>query len=631
MYRILEPIKVGSLTLKNRIAYLGMGKTLSTPDNFVTDRQIAYYENFARNDVALISTGGCIVFPEYPSRLPLQPGLYDDKFIPGLTRLADAVHKHGAKLLIQPWHGGKKAYLCNPDDCKLPADFTIEEIHDMQDRFVEAIERIYKSGADGCEWHMGHNYLMEEFAVELFNKRTDEYGADTIENAARFSTEIVRRAKERCGKDFLIGVKINAYDMGFEGGMTPDRCAAICQLLEEAGAELFTISAGGGLTDETGTSEDGYGTEGWKIEFADIVKKAVKSPVIATGTLRHLDVMEKALEEGKCDMIGMGRGLLAEPEFVKKVEEGRVDELRCCINCMNCFNPNMGTGHCSMNPRATYEIDEPMLKEDGDGKTAMVIGAGPAGIEASVALAKRGFETVLVDNAAQIGGSMFQAAAPVGKSKLNWGLDSYKRDLAHNNVKVLLNTQADADLINKLDPYAVFVATGTNPVMPRSIPGITLPHVLEARKFLTCPEPIHGENVAVIGGGLVGLETASEFAVHDNNTTIVEMMPADKMKISKPYLLAKEHAAKHGVSMNYGCKLVEIMEKSIIIEDADGNRSELPADRVIICMGYKPNKALYEELSAQRENVVWIGSDEGIDNIPTCARRGYVAAARLEA
>ena len=630
MYRILEPLKVGKAVLRNRIAYIGMAKYLSSPDNFITEREIAYYSNYAKNGVAMITTGACLVSPEYPSKLPKIIGMYDDKFIPGMKALADKVHEYGGKLFFQPWHPGKINYGCTPEQTKSCADFTKEELHHIQDQFVEAIVRAYKAGADGCEWHMAHNYLPEQMAVPAFNKRTDEYGADTIENAARFSTEVLTRVRALCGEDFLLTVKINAYDMGVEGGMTPGRCAELCRALESVGADLFTVSAGGGLTDLTGMSGDGGAKEGWKIPFAAEVKKNVSVPVMATGTIRHLEIMEKALEDGACDLIGMGRGLLAEPEFVKKIAEGRQDELKCCINCMNCFIPaGESAGHCSVNPVATFEY---LVKENdvaGEGKTVAVIGAGPTGIEAALKLAKRGFHVVLLEQTGHLGGSVYFASKPYKKEKLNWLLESYRMLLEKNKVEVRLNTEATPELLKELRPDRILVASGTNPIIPRSIPGIDGANVIEANQCLNHVNLIEGKNVVVIGGGLVGLEVSSTYAAMGNKTSVVEMMPADKMEINMPVTIARRHAKEVGVDVHFGTKLISIKEHSIIVEDENGNSSEMPADIVLLCMGFRPDKPFADKLANEFDNVEWIGSDDGIGNIPKAARRGYLAAEQL--
>lgn len=630
MYNILKPIKLGNVTLKNRIAYLGMAKGLSDPGNFVSEREIAYYTNYAKGGAGMVTTGACLVFPDYPSQLPSQLGLYDDKFIPGIEKLAKSVQSYGAKLILQPWHPGLANYGAAVEGIKGPTDFTVEEIHEMQEAFAQAALRAKKAGCDGIEWHMAHNYLPEQFSVELFNKRTDEYGADTIENAARFSVEAVKRTRELVGEDFLINLKINAWDMGQEGGMTPDRCALLAVEMEKAGVNVVAVSAGGTNTNILGMSADGHRAEGWKIDWAAETKKAVSIPVMATGSIRHVSVMEEAISSGKCDMIGMGRGLLADPEFVNKVAEGREDELHPCISCMSCFSTDHPLKqHCSMNPTATWEYLEKDLLVDGDGRKVMIVGAGPAGVNAAVILAKRGFKPVIFDKSSHIGGSVRYAASPDGKAKLFWAIEYYKKVLAVYGVETRLNVEVTKEMVEEFDPYAVFVATGTNPIRPKSIPGIMGENVVMAKEVLENMTAYTGEDMVIIGGGMVGLEIADTYKKKGNNATIVEMQPLmDIMMAARTNGFAFQHAAAAGCVPMYEHKLLEICEDKVVLENAEGAKVEVPASVVVLCMGFTPETALYDAIS-DRANVVKIGDCDGVDNIAKAARNAHVAATSL--
>lgn len=630
MYQILTPIKVGPITVKNRIAYLGMAKQLADPGGFVSERQIAYYTNFAKNGVGMITTGGAIIDPDYPSQLPHQHGLYDDKFIPGMKKLADSVHQYGAKIFMQLWHAGLAAYGCTREQVKAPEEWTVDEIHNLQRLYVEAIVRCQKAGVDGVEWHMAHNYLPEQFAVPAFNKRTDEYGADTIENAARFSVEAIKKARELVG-DYPITAKINAWDMGIEGGMTPDWCAQLCVELEKAGVDLITVSAGGGLSDIRGMSGDGTKTEGWKIPYAETVKKAVSIPVMASGSIRHVIVMEEALRTGKCDMIGMGRGLKAEPEFVKKVMEGREDELRYCLNCYSCSVPNAPSHkHCSLNPTCTREIEDKPLVIDGDGRKVVIVGAGPAGVSAAITLAKRGFKPEIFEKSGFIGGSIRYATAPYAKWRLNWAVDYYHRMINKLGIKVHLSTEVNAADIKAMDAYAVILATGSTPIRPASIPGIFGKNVYMAKEILEAVPAYTDETVVAIGGGMVGLEIASTFAHQGCKATVVEMQPFMQiLSAGAPNVIASMHAKETSCVLKYEHKVIEIKEDGVLVEAADGKQELIPATKVVICMGFKSDTALYDELSKELPRVYKIGDADFVDNIAYANRTGYVVARDL--
>ncbi|MGX8701899.1 oxidoreductase [Caproiciproducens sp.] len=629
MCKVLTPIQVGPMKLKNRVQFLAMAKGLCNPDNTVSDREIAYFETVAKGGTALITTGACIVFPEYPSVLPCQPGLYDDKFLPGLKKLADAVHKHGAKLLLQPWHPGEAAYGCDPAGVKKVADFSIDEIKAMQRRFAEAALRAREAGADGIEVHIAHNYLMEEFLTPLFNKRTDEYGAQNMENGLRFSTEMIRMIKEACGPDFAVTAKINGTDLNPEG-MTIERVALAGPILEAAGADMIAVSGGGSLTDVLGMSADGHQPEGWKVPFAEAVKKSgVRIPVEATGSIRHPQYIEEILSEGRCDMIGMGRGLLAEPEWVNKLAEGREDEMHNCISCMACFSPVVpGCSNCSVNPLATRELENIEVRKDGGGRTAAVVGGGPGGMQAAVTLAERGFKPVLFEKDGKLGGLENLAAAPVGKAKIQWHIDYLAKQLRRLGVEVRLGSEATAGDIRALKPYGVVIASGSIATYPRSIPGIGKPHVAESRQVLPCFPSVKGENVVVVGAGLVGLETGLTFADMGNRVTLMDILPsANPMEMPIDMMMTLGHVLKAGVELRMEHKLLEITDTAVLAENRKtGEKVTLPADRVVLCMGSRANDALYEELKGEFDRIFNVGDSREPDKILTAVQGGFDAA-----
>lgn len=624
MYKVLEPIKVGSMELRNRVQFLAMAKSLGNPDFTISEKQLGYYEAVAKGGAGLITPGAAIAFPEYPSILPNQPGVFDDKFIPGLKKLADVVHKHGAKIIMQPWHPGEAAYFCAPDAVKKVADWSVEEIHQMQKRWVEAAVRMQKAGIDGIEMHCAHNYLLEQFAVPLYNKRTDEYGAQTMENGLRMTTEIMAMVREACGPDFAITVKINGDDFNPEG-MTDERLAQAGPILEKAGAQMISVSAGGSLTDVTGMSGDGFRQEGWKVRLAEIVKKTVSIPVMATGSIRHPKFVEKILSEGRCDMIGMGRGLVAEPEWCNKLAEGREDEMAFCISCMGC-----ATG-CSVNPVSQREYEHLTAKKDGDGRQVVVVGAGPGGMQAAKTLAERGFRVTLFEKQAAVGGLEYLASKPVAKYKLGWHIEYLERQLHRLGVDIRLNTEATAEEILAMNPYGVVLATGTIPTYPRSIPGIDKAYVTESRDVLKDLPDVTGEHVVIIGAGLVGIETGMDFASKGNMVDLIDILPPiDPATSAQDVLLAYMHAVGFGVQFHMEHKLMEITDYEVVAENTKtGERLMLKADRVILCMGNRSDRALYDALEGKVEHLYNVGDSREVGKIQGAVRDAYDAAVSM--
>lgn len=632
MYKILEPIKVGPMELRNRVMYLAMAKHLSTPDNFITDRQIAYYENYAKNHVGLIATGACITFPDCPSKLPMQPGIYDDKFLPGMKKLVDAVHKHGAKFLFQPWHPGATPYGCDISELKTVADYSLDEIRELQNTFLQAAVRSQKAGADGVEVHIAHNYLLEQFLTPLFNKRTDEYGPQTIESGLRFSTEIISMIKKTCGPEFAVTVKINGNDFSPEG-MTPERVAEAGPILEAAGADMISVSAGGSLTNVLGMSADGNQPEGWKVALAEAVKKSgVKIPVMATGSLRHPEYIEQVLSEGRCDMIGMGRGLLAEPEWVVKLEEGRESEMHHCISCMHCFNyAAPGVAGCTVNPLAQRESEGITLKEDGRGRKVAIVGAGPAGMEAAIALAKRGFEPEIFEKEDQAGGMEVMAAIPDGKAKVNWHIDYYRNELERLKIKVHLNNEAKGSNLEALKPYAVLVGSGSNPIIPGNLPGVLLPHVKKVRDILLDFPQETGKQIVIVGAGLVGLECGITYANRGNKVTVIDMLQApDPATAPADHMMVVGHALRVGIEILMHHKLLEITPDAVLAENLDQEQSiSIPAHEVVLCMGVSSNDRLYKEIKDKFERVYNIGDSRKTGTIIEAVQNGFDVAVSL--
>lgn len=621
MYKVLTPIKVGPMELKNRVQFLAMAKCLGNMDFTISDKQVAYYEAVAKGGAGLITPGAAIAFPEYPSVLPMQPGVFDDKFIPGLKRLADAVHKHGAKIIMQPWHPGETPYFCAPDAVKKCADWTVDELHAMQKRWVECAVRMQKAGIDGIEMHVAHNYLLEQFVVPLYNKRTDEYGAQNMENGLRFTTEIMQMVREACGPDFAITVKINGDDFNPDG-MTDERLAQVGPILEKAGAQMISVSAGGSLTDSTGMSGDGFREEGWKVRLAEIVKKTVSIPVMATGSIRHPEYVEQILSEGKCDMIGMGRGLVAEPEWCNKLAEGREDEMAYCISCMGC-----GTG-CSVNPVSLREYLNLTAEKNGDGKQVVVVGAGPAGMQAAKTLAERGFKVTLFEKENEVGGLERLASKPIAKYKLGWHIEYLEKQIKRLGVDIRLGTEATAEEILAMNPHGVIIAAGSIATYPKSIPGIDKAHVVESRDILPNLPQTSGENVVVVGAGLVGIETGMDFASKGNKVDLIDVLPPlDPTKTASDVMLAYGHALGFGVQFHMEHKLLEITDDSVIAENMQtGEKLTLKADRVVLCMGSKPNNALYEALEGKVERLYNVGDSKEAAKIQGAIKSAYDAA-----
>ncbi len=643
-YSFLNPIQVGNTTLKNRIIYPAMGKSLASEDGYVTDRYIEYFRNIARGGVAMITTGIMVIDPEWHYISVRQPWLSDDRFLPGLRKLTEAIHREDCRIMFQPWQSGEAGQPTGGDapDPVTVNDLSLEEIRRIQQQWFDASRRAKEAGADGIEFHLAHTYLPSQFMSPYFNHRTDAYGSDTIENSLRFSLEIIDRImKELVDDTFMVTAKINGDDF-VPGGTTIRRTVEACKLLERAGVAMITVNGGGALTDITGMSDNGRRPEGWKVPFAEAVKHAVRIPVAASGSLRHPEFVDGILRAGKCDLAAIGRGILAEPEWVRKAAEGREDEMRCCISCMFCFSrTEEGTAGCSVNPFAKRELEKKPLVRDGNGRTVVVAGAGPAGLEAAVTLAERGFRVRILEKRGDIGGLVAFAALPPGKAKLNWMLDYYRRQIQRLGIRVRLNTEATAERIAEEEPYAVVLACGSREFIPE-IEGIHGRKVVGYRQVFEKikdeadgTDPVDGENlsagngvgtegaavknVVILGGGLTGVELAHLLKSRGCSVEILELLPPPENP-SMEQKLALAAAGACGVELLYRQKVERISEGTVQGTDLEsGRKFEKKADLIIRSMGIRPEDSLEETLRERYGDRLY--------RIGDCRRNGKISTA----
>lgn len=628
-HKFLEPIQIGNVEVKNRIIFLAMAKTISNFDDSVSQRDIDYIESVAAGGAGIVIPGAMIVDPAWPSVLPLQPGIYDDRFIPRLRLLVNAAHKHNAKILFQLWHPGATNY--SGIQPKTVDELTVAEIKDIQTKFISAAKRAMAAGADGVEFQTCHGYLACQFISPLFNHRTDEYGWSKLENRTRFAVETLTEIRRVIGPNKILSVKMQGFDYpkgegpNGQDGIDPEQAAQVAPYLEKAGADVISVSAGGTIYHQDDImSGDVHRAEGWKVPAAELVKKAVSIPVAATGSIRHPDYVDKIIDEGKVDMVGMGRGILAEREWVKKCAEGREDELRYCISCMNCFNVGLfqyEQSNCSVNPFALREGSKRPFDDVGNGRVVAVVGAGPAGMEAAVTLKQRGFHPVVFDKGEQIGGNLHIAKKPPFKGKFEWAVDYYKSMFTKLGIEVRLGKEVTSEEVLALKPYSILIASGSNPTNPL-IPGLDQVSVYQSHDVLVQDMQFSGKKIVVLGGGITGLETALYINRQGNNdVSVVDMLPEwpiamTDLRYQQEALLEVRHCNDQGVKLFYNNKVSKYKNGKVVAESTiDGSLTELPADVVIMSLGVKSDDALYQELLSKHPSVWKAGDALGIGKI----------------
>lgn len=635
-YSFLEPIKVGPHTLRNRITKSAMAEYICAGDGTVSDQYVEFYRTIAAGGTALIVPGIIpLVDPQDPPIFmgSKNPSMASDACISEFKKVVDAVHGEGSLIMFQIWHSG--CYQTPEGLRSMVDDFTTEQLRELEDKFFDAAVRCKKAGADGVEFHMAHTYLASQLLSPLFNHRTDEYGSDTIENSCRFATNVIGRiTRELCDDTFTVIVKLQGSDCK-EGGVTPARAAEAAKLLETAGAQMFTVNAGGALVGYQYMSDNGHRPEGWKVDYAAEVKRAVNVPVATCGNIRHPDYMHELVRDGKADIVAFGRELYADPEFVHKCEQGREDELRYCVSCLYCFTPvpeDDSIPGCCVNPWCKCERSKPELVRDGNGRTVAVVGAGPAGLEAAVVLAERGFKPVIFERNQYLGGLVDLAAKPPHKDKLAWIVDYYQRQIRRLGIEVRLGVEATPEAVAEVEPYAVFVATGTNEAFPRRIPGILGDNgepVYKVRSVLDRKVRFTGKKICIIGGGMTGIETAHLLALDGNEVHVIEMMPEKPLSIADK--LSFGDAFADGVQIHYEHALASIDKAGIDVKDlANGEQMKrFDCDAVILSMGIRPDPTVLEGFQKAFERVVPVGDAAALGRIPTNLRSGADAAYAL--
>ncbi|MBU3196299.1 NAD(P)/FAD-dependent oxidoreductase [Clostridium algidicarnis] len=602
--------KIGKLEIKNRIVMPAMGTSLATSTGEASDEMIRFYEERAKGGAGLIITEITRVDNETGVGTPNQLCANNLNQIPRLEKLSRAVHRYDSKIFLQLHHPGRQSHsnlidgrqIVAPSAVtssaigELPREMTTEEVEAMVKKFVTGAKIAQMGGIDGVELHGAHGYLLGQFLSPLTNLRTDKYGGDLM-GRMRILTEIIMGIKSVCGPNFPISVRIDG-DEFVDGGFKLDEAIKASKYLESIGVDAINVSAGTYESVNTIIEPISY-PQGWKRHLAQGIKDNVKIPVIACDVIRKPDFAEGLLKEGNVDFVAVGRQLLADPEWGKKAMENREDEIRPCISCLYCIDKLMQceTTKCAVNARMGRELEYGEIKENGKGRVVAVMGGGPAGMESARILALKGFKPVLFEKKDVLGGSVYLGSKPPLKEKLNWFLDSLEYQINQLGVDIRLNSEPTLEDIKSLSPYAVFVATGASPIVPR-LPGIDKSEVCTVIDVLEGKIDIKGKNVVVVGSGMTGLETAELLAVQGNKVTVVEMQNKIGPDAYLPNLIdVTTRLKKHNVEMIPSMKLVEIKENEVSLQNTKDNTiSNRDADVVVLSLGSVSNNSMINEL-----------------------------------
>ena len=634
---LFSPIKVGETVVKNRVFMPPISTNLADK-GYVTDALVAHYAARAKGGVGLIVTEVTTVEPTYIF-LPGDMSIHDDSFIPGWKKLTEAVHQYDCKILPQLFHPAYMAFpipgtprLIAPSNVgpyyakEAPRSVTKEELKVIIKQFGEAALRVKTAGADGVEIHAAHAHgLLGGFLSPLYNKRTDEYGGD-ISCRLRLTLEVIEEVRKMCGKDFIIDVRISG-DEYTDGGLNINDMIYVSKTLEKAGVDMLHVS--GGTTIARGSSIPAPGTKmGSHALLSEEIKKHVSIPVATVGRITEPWIADELIANDKADICMMGRANLCDAEFVNKAMDGHVEDIRPCIGCLRCLTGIMFGKRvsCTINPSLEIE-NEDTIKEAEEKKNILVIGSGPAGMEAAFVAHKRGHHVVLCEKDDKLGGEMNLAAVPIAKQDLTLVI----KYMAHKleGVDVRLNTEVTLEMLkNEFKDYEVIAGTGASPIVINPFTQfkswMTADDVLAGRAF-------PGRKIVIIGGGSVGCETADYLAplINDlfprnRDVTILEMADGVMMNESGPgrSLLVRRMMEK-GVKIITSAKVDSVTETEINYTQDDVTHTIKDADTLIFAAGYKKNPAVEEMLEESGLNYHMIGDAHEIGNIKTAITEAY--------
>ena len=617
-WKLLEPIKVGTMWLRNRIVMPAMESRLSRPDGSVTRAMIDYYAERAKGGVGAIIVENTFVDDKESRSSLSSSGLHSDHMIAGKSELAEAIKANGAAALIQISHGGRQCVLGatgrqpvapSAIPCKtvgvMPRELILAEIEQIQDAFAEAARRVKQAGFDGVEIHGAHGYLICEFLSPYTNKRRDKYGGE-LENRALFALEIIKKVRDKVGDGFTVGYRMSG-DEYVPGGLTLEETSRFAGMLEAAGVDYIHVSAG--------IYESGhhivpplYLEKAHLVHLAEGIKKKVSIPVITVGA-HDVETAEKTLREGKADLVAIGRGLITDPELPNKLASGRIDDIRPCIRgnegCISRFDTGE-TIRCEVNPACGRE-GKFKITPAAKRKRIMIIGGGIAGLEAARVAGLRGHEVTLVEKGERLGGHLIEASVPKFKEKTRQLLDWAINQVQKGGVKIRLKTEATPSLIKQAKPEVLIIAVGSDFIIPQ-VPGCDRAGAITADNVLLGKQAV-GDRVVVVGAGLIGCETALYLADElAKKVTIVEML--DEMLVGVQGMCQtalKERLQEAGVEVHLSWQLDEIRDKGIICTDNKQQRHEIEADTAVLAAGLAAKKEVVEKFKGLAPEVYVIG------------------------
>ena len=658
---IFSPLTVKNMTIKNRIVMMPMGTNYGEQNGEMSFLHINYYEQRAKGGTGLIIVENASIDSPQGSNGTTQLRIDHDNYLPRLFKFCENIHRYGTKIAIQINHAGASAIssrinmqpvsasdVPSKEGGEIPRPLSREEILHIVKKYGEAAKRAQTAGFDAVEIHAGHSYLISQFLSPITNKRTDEFGG-SVENRTRFCRMVIDEVRKQVGPFFPIMLRLSADEL-MEGGNTLDDTLEYLDYLQEE-VDIFDVSCGlnGSIQYQIDVN---YLPDGWRSYMAKAVKEKFNKPCISMGNIRDPKVAERILADGDADLIGMGRGLIADPAWVNKVATGHECDLRKCISCnVGCAGNRIGVNRpirCTVNP-SVLEGDVYKKLHVNKNCNVVVIGGGTAGLEAACTAAEVGCNTFLLEKGSELGG----LASLISKIPAKNRLADFPHYLMHRaeqleNLYIFTNTEGTPENIRKFHPNIIVSSTGSAPLLP-PIAGLkdridnenyNIYSILGMINHINdFPKDLEGKKVVVVGGGAVGLDVVEFFADRNADISIVEMMDQigrDLDPVSKND--TKTMMKKHNVHQLTKTALLEVKDSSFLVR-GDGEPYELPFEYGFVCLGMRAQGQLYQNLTeefssedveimnigdSQRARRIIDGTQEGRNILTILEQRGYL-------
>ena len=658
---IFSPLTVKNMTIKNRIVMMPMGTNYGEQNGEMSFLHINYYEQRAKGGTGLIIVENASIDSPQGSNGTTQLRIDHDNYLPRLFKFCENIHRYGTKIAIQINHAGASAIssrinmqpvsasdVPSKEGGEIPRPLSREEILHIVKKYGEAAKRAQTAGFDAVEIHAGHSYLISQFLSPITNKRTDEFGG-SVENRTRFCRMVIDEVRKQVGPFFPIMLRLSADEL-MEGGNTLDDTLEYLDYLQEE-VDIFDVSCGlnGSIQYQIDAN---YLPDGWRSYMAKAVKEKFNKPCISMGNIRDPKVAERILADGDADLIGMGRGLIADPAWVNKVATGHECDLRKCISCnVGCAGNRIGVNRpirCTVNP-SVLEGDVYKKLHVNKNCNVVVIGGGTAGLEAACTAAEVGCNTFLLEKGSELGG----LASLISKIPAKNRLADFPHYLMHRaeqleNLYIFTNTEGTPENIRKFHPNIIVSSTGSAPLLP-PIAGLkdridnedyNIYSILGMINHINdFPKDLEGKKVVVVGGGAVGLDVVEFFADRNADISIVEMMDQigrDLDPVSKND--TKAMMKKHNVHQLTKTALLEVKDSSFLVK-GDGEPYELPFEYGFVCLGMRAQGQLYQILTeefssedveimnigdSQRARRIIDGTQEGRNILTILEQKGYL-------